>query len=120
MLFRFAAQLESQPTEVSEPFLSSNLTVIVMVTGVGMPLKSVGVYTHCRTASRTASLSRGMPRRSVVFATRPALAYSVEPIHRLHPDDLSTEIGEYSRGQSASDEPTKVQYPDAAEQLFRR
>lgn len=35
-------------------FDSLKLTVTVMITGTGMPLRRVGVYFHCRTASSAA------------------------------------------------------------------
>src|SRR6185503_19188776 len=53
------------------PQESLKFTVTVMMTGTGTPLRRVGVYTHCLTASMAAESSRGMPRRTFTSVTLP-------------------------------------------------
>lgn len=48
------------------------LTVTVIFTGTGTPFRSVGVKTHCLTASTAASSSSGFERSTRASFTRPS------------------------------------------------
>ena len=53
-------------------YCSENWIVIVIVTGVGTPLMTVGVNSHCFTASSAASSSSGIERSTCASRMRPS------------------------------------------------
>jgi hypothetical protein len=62
------------PLLLSLPQFNTKLTVTLITIGTGLPFSSVGVNSHCRTAS-TAALSRpGVERSTLVSTTVPSMS----------------------------------------------
>src|SRR4030095_15736072 len=70
VLDEYSQKLKSQFRKPD--YCSVKLTVTVMMTGTGTPLSSVGVKTHCLTASSAAWSRSGIERSTLASLTRPS------------------------------------------------